>query len=130
MSRSQFGVASVKVCGSYRNIVACLWTRGEQVVKKNGLLCCRNRRMVVIQGELLSAALIAFLCYLFMCALAHTHTHLNTTALAGEHTLILRLTLNTAHTHNAHLCVLLAPSPAVFANDALVVLSVNALQIM
>lgn len=32
------------------------------------------------------------------------------------------------HTHSAHLCALLSPSPAVFANDALVFLSLNTLQ--
>lgn len=100
--------------------------------------------MVVIQDRLSSVALTAFLCYLFKYALAHTHinncTHRQTHTYIHTLTLILtywkRQTLITAHTHtlrwththNAHLCACLSPSPAVFANDALVFLSLNALQ--
>lgn len=52
------------------------------------------------------------------CAHRRTYTHTDR----------LKKTLNTTHTHSAHLCALLSPSPAVFANDALVFLSLNTLQ--
>lgn len=114
------------------------WTWGEQVHRKSAFLLWWQS-----DTRPSTVALIAFLCYLFEYALAHTHMHLkqlhsqtsiNSYWLTEEDkTLNTAPTLNThrdrhKHTHNAPWCALLSPSPAVFANDALVFLSLNALQ--
>lgn len=87
--------------------------------------------MIFIQDRLSSIALITFLCYLFKYALAPTHAlkqlHSQVNIVIDWKRQTEHRTLTQTNTHT-HLCALLFPSPAVLANDALVFLSLNALQ--
>ena len=103
LSRSQFGVASVTLCGSYLNVVAGVWTWGEQADRRSAFF------FSVTDGWLsftMDCHLLLWLHFsatsLNMRLLRHTHALLQT-ALTDEHTLIQtdgkRQTLNTTHTH-------------------------------
>lgn len=108
LSRSQFGVASVTLCGSYLNVVARAWTWGEQADRRSAFFFFF---FPVTDGWLSFTTDCHLLLWLHFSAtslnmrlLRHTHTHaLQQTALTGEHTLIRtdgkRQTLNTTHTY-------------------------------